>query len=180
MLKTSLSTRQLALGTALAASLALASPNVSAHEVTVVNPATDPVKTSSVDDPGRNPYRFHQQQLCFGHVCEVTTPPVPAGKRLVVQHFSAIAGFDPSVPAISFVGALVVSGNISSPLSFDTFPAPDASHASSFDHAVQVYIDAGDSLGAVMNTDGHFQGVNFILSGYLLDCTANACAPIAP
>jgi hypothetical protein len=84
-----------ALGAMLPSSWALADPSV-----TVVNPATNPAKTSSVDDPGRIPYQFFKNlQPCVNTTCQATTPPVPDGKRLVVQHVSAF-------------GALTSPGNV--------------------------------------------------------------------
>ena len=163
-----------ALIAALPTNHALADPSV-----TVVNPATNPAKTSSVDDPGRNPYQFFKNlQPCVHTTCQATTPPVPDGKRLVVQHVSAF-------------GALTSPGNVvevvvSTPTAvLSTFAPPvfgTTNQGFAFDQPVLGFADAGQTVTVFISTNGSFDQAasDFVVTGYLLDCNGNHCAPIAP
>jgi hypothetical protein len=151
-------------------SRALADP-----QVTVTNPA----KTSSVDDPGRNPYQFFKNlQPCVHSTCQATTPAVPDGKRLVVQHVSAF-------------GALTSPGNtvevvVSTPTAvLSTFAPPvfgTTNQGFAFDQPVLGFADAGQTVTVFISTNGSFDQAasDFVVTGYLLDCKVNQCAPIAP
>lgn len=148
-------------------------------EVTVTNSAAQPVLTSSVDDPGRTPYQFFKNlQLCVATTCQVTTPAVPTGKRLVVQHVSAF-------------GALTSPGNTvevvvsAGPTVLSTFAPPvfgTVNQGFAFDQTVLGYADAGSTVTVFISTNGSFQNAasDFVVTGYLLDCSVNQCAPIAP
>jgi hypothetical protein len=49
------------------------------------------------------------------------------------------------------------------------------------DQPVQFYVDGGSSFIGFVSADGTaVVSGDMILTGYLLDCTANQCAPIAP
>jgi hypothetical protein len=146
--------------------------------VTVVNPATNPAHTSSVDDPGRIPYQFFKNlQPCSGTVCQVTTPSVPQGKRLVVLHVSAF-------------GALTTTGNVvevvvsANNVMLSTFAPPvfPGGQGFAFDQSVLGYADAGSAVTVFMSTNGSFNSTasSFAVTGYLLDCSVNQCAPMAP
>ena len=163
-----------ALTAVLPASRVLADPSV-----TVVNPATNPAKTSSADDPGRIPYQFFKNlQPCVNTTCQATTPPVPDGKRLVAQHVSAF-------------GALTSPGNtvevvVSTETAvLSTFAPPvfgTANQGFAFDQPVLGFADAGQTVTVFISTNGSFNEAasDFIVTGYLLDCKVNTCAPIAP
>jgi hypothetical protein len=154
--------------------------------VTVINPATNPAKTSSVDDPGRIPYQFFKLQRCVGSLsCQVTTPQVPQGKRLVVQHVTALGILSPPP------GSYLVAGNVfrGEGELISTFTPPPLfafNHSSSgednfvIDQTTLGYADAGSTVTFYTQTTGAFQQVDFTITGYLLDCTVNQCAPIAP
>ena len=66
---------------------ALAAPP--ATQVDVVNPATSPALTRSVDDPGRIAYQSTTTCVLNDTICSFDFPPVPKNHRLVVQHVSA-------------------------------------------------------------------------------------------
>lgn len=164
---------------ALPANRVLAGPSV-----TVVNPPTDPAKTSSVDEPGRNSYQFLKNlQPCSGTFCEATTPAVPDGKRLVVQHVSA---FGALTSAGTFVEVVVSSGTSGSSRVFSTFAPPifgsPGSQGFAFDQTVLGYADAGSAVTVFISTNGSLNNTaaDFIVTGYLVDCTVNQCAPIEP
>jgi hypothetical protein len=163
-------------------SLAQGGPQNSAQggpSVTVVNPATNPVKTSSVDDPGRTPYQFSSSSLCSGTDCQVPTPPVPLNKRLVVQHVSA-AGLLSSQGSFLQVAVFVDTRVIS------LFTPPSnpggAAGEYAFDQLTLGFADAGSTVRVDAVTIGSFDRTSMfaVISGYLLDCTVNQCAPIAP
>jgi hypothetical protein len=160
-------------------SQSLAGPSVTGAPVTVTNVPTDPAKTSSVDEPGRNPYQFVTVQVCTGHSCTATTPSVPAGKRLVIQHYSitgALATTGTFLEASLNINSATVSA-VAPPLfgsgSFQGF---------SFDQGTLAYVDAGGAATVTFETNGSLDGTGgfFAVTGYLLDCSVNACAPIAP
>ena len=47
----------------------------------------------NLDEKGRKPYMEHQDMVCNkGPVCELSFPPIPTGKRLVVEHVNAGIG----------------------------------------------------------------------------------------
>jgi hypothetical protein len=157
--------------------------------VNVVNPATSPARTSSVDDPGRIPYQVTHRFVvseCFStlNACFFTSPAVPAGKRLVIQHIAVSATLSSS--GTTFVTVEVRdSSNIKIVLStfnVPVFPAP-AGGAANAEQAVQFFLDAGSSFKAFIDTLGTLASTvpgDMNITGYLLDCTVNVCAPIAP
>lgn len=168
--------------------------------VTVVNPATNPALTSSVDNPGRIPYQSTSETgSCSaggtGAVCEVSFPnTVPKGHRLVVQHVSASTFFTDN-PA-----GIIVKLRAGSPGTTPSLfmPGPDItfvaqatnivgrfggiSFGSFFDHSVLFFLDEGgsplvDIFWSNFSVNGSPGPTTLI--GYLLDCKAGPCAPIA-
>jgi len=153
---------------------------VTATLVQVVNTATQPLPTSSVDDPGRTPYQFFVNlQPCINTICQATTPAVPAGKRLVVQHVSAFG----ALTSPGNVVEVVVSTNtaVISTFAPSVFGSP-GTQGFAFDQTVLGYADAGQTVTVFISTNGSFNQAasDFVVTGYLLDCTVNHCAPIAP
>jgi hypothetical protein len=153
---------------------------VVASLVEVVNPGTSPVHTSSVDDPGRIPYRVTidmSTQCNGGDVCLFVSPVVPAGHRVVVEHVSSRTGADTtSAPAIVDVYA----GDQTTPI-VTSFYISSGAAGIAFDQPVLLYIDSSNSVTILIGFVGaHFSSlVNLTLIGYELDCTVAACAPIA-
>jgi hypothetical protein len=161
--------------------------------VTVSNPATNPAKTSSVDDPGRIPYQTSHQftttECTFdpdNSQCSFIFPSVPSGKRLVAQHIAvnAVLGsqFGTQVSSRISIGTQPVSFFFV-PTIADKNKVPKANG----DQSVLFYVDGGLSFQAVLAADVPFfaiQGVppfvSITVSGYLLDCKVNLCAAIAP
>jgi hypothetical protein len=154
----------------------------------VVNPATNPALTSSVDDPGRVAYQSTNEADCggAGGSCFLALSAVPPGRRLVVQHVSGRLSFT-SNPGPVFVQVPATKSR-SSVISFFFVPVNQFGSAggffSYFDQPVLGYLDAG-ALPRVeaFSGDPSFPGSTtgfFTVSGYLLDCTAAPCAPIAP
>jgi hypothetical protein len=158
--------------------------------VEVVNPTTSPVQTNPVNvtDPGRIAYQSTIVNTCLGDSsCVFNFPAVPAGHRVVVQH---IVGFaDESSSTTSFVPdnspvLVEVDAHVTNPFSFIFFSTP-ISGKFGLNEAVQLYVDgpsSSPSLTVIMNpTAGliYSGGAQVTLTGYEVDCTVAACAPIA-
>jgi hypothetical protein len=152
---------------------ALAAPP--ATQVDVVNPATSPALTRSVDDPGRIAYQSTAACILDSNFCGFDFPAVLKGHRLVVQHASAsLNGLNPTGAQVSLNGG--ANGAVSSFLAPPSFQG-----AIQFDQPVLQYFDAGSapSLGAVADTT-LLSVSSATIFGYLLDCTTTPCAAIAP
>jgi len=97
--------------------------------VSVVNPTTSPVPTSSVNvtDPGRIAYQSQVSLSLCGTErlsCELLFPAVPTGHRLVVQHISATDQF--TNPGATFLRAgVLLAANINAvPVKIEAFSPP--------------------------------------------------------
>jgi len=105
---------------------------------------------------------------------------VPAGHRVVVQHIDGIVTF---TTAPGGVAVLIQTGGHD----ITEFFPPNTvglDGANGFDQPVLFYIDASSSAGVGVTGSGAiFMGGNSLqsvtLTGYELDCTVAACAPIA-
>jgi len=151
-------------------------PNQSTNAF-ITNPPTNPVPTSSIDDPGRTPYQSFLNKNCAGEQCIFNFPAVPAGHRLVIQHVSSgelVFSGTPTGIQISVSGhGFAQSG----------FLAPFAGQLSLFDQSVLYYFDSGEKpsvfVGPIGTTFLAPFAQQLMLSGYLIDCTVNKCAAIA-
>jgi len=153
--------------------------------VSVVNPGTSPVHTSSVDDPGRIAYQSNsdmtgqctQQQSS----CQFVFPFVPAGHRVVVQHISGSISYN-TAPTVITVGARSFG---TEDVSDFYAPIPPGLAFSQFDWPALFYVDSGERATVTVTLYGNssnFGGLerqSLTLTGYELDCTVAACAPIA-
>jgi hypothetical protein len=132
-------------------------------------PAIAQIKTAlvkNVDERGRSPYQqgIFLQCTAGGGFCDFNFPPVPAGKRLVVEHISANI-FAPSGINAAF---LVVSGG-----AYFSLPAHSFSLSSlySVNEVVLGYYEAGQSplfRLAPSVSDGS-ANAGATLTGYLVD-----------
>jgi hypothetical protein len=149
----------------------------SATNVNVVNPATEPALTRSVDDPGRIAYQSRAVCDLGGNFCSFDFPAVPKNHRLVVQHVSVSLFSNTTGPT----GAQVnLSGGANQAASFLLAP-PSFLGASQFDQPVLQYFDAGSAPFVFATADVTLSEVSTAtLSGYLLDCATTPCAAIAP
>ena len=166
-------------------------PSGTPAAVSITNPATNPVPTSNVDNPGRIPYQSTQiaDTTCIGTSpsCVVFFPPVPSGHRLVVLHVSGLAGAATKPGQMNIGAGKQVSGvggvrvNSLTNFAFQPFTVD-----TTFDQSVLMYLDAGDIPGVDALTEevNGASSVNMTflrinLSGYLLDCSVSKCVPIA-
>jgi|SRR6516162_8135157 len=145
--------------------------------VIVVNPATEPALTRSVDDPGRIAYQSTAECILDSNACSFDFPAAPKNHRLVVQHVSGTLAF----AAGGGRGARVtLDGGANG--AFSSFIAPTPFLGDSlFDQPVLQYFDAGSTPILVAIADVMLTSVSSAtISGYLLDCAKTPCEPIAP
>jgi len=143
----------------------------------VVNPATAPVITSSIDNPARIPYAASGEAGCSIQ-CTIAFPAVPAGHRLVVQYLTGFVGLT-SAPQ-----SVLVAAGADEQISYFIAPSAIGNQGafSAFVQPVLMYVNAGQTFGLSLQATGtQFRTVMAItVTGYLVDCAANQCAPIAP
>ncbi len=147
-------------------------------------PATASGQTVSIDEPGRIPY---QSQLSKGScsepgACYFRFPDVPAGHRVVVQHLSGLISFSTAPNAVW----VLLNNGSGRPVSMFFAPLAPSTSFTAFDQTVLAYFDPDEHGGIIevqVNLSGgtlSSDGAKLItLSGYLVDCNAAPCAPIA-
>ena len=122
------------------------------------------------DEPGRNAY--YQTASCnintFGY-CSVTFPVVPAGKRLVLTHVSAL-NLMPAANTITSSDLRILNGNIKAFYPVTQYPstAPGVNYVSN-DNAPLTF-EAGETpqFLTFVSSNANFQLV-VSLSGYTVD-----------
>jgi hypothetical protein len=145
--------------------------------VQVANTATNPVLTSSIDDPGRNPYvEFQYAPSCINQgICTLSFSAVPAGKRLVLTNISGqfhltVAGTEAQV---------LLTTNIGNPHFYDVPAIPQgiSNGTNEFrvvNQTILAFGEAGTTADVrVVLGGGVFTGspdnVSFTLSGYYIN-----------
>jgi hypothetical protein len=151
--------------------------------VEVVNPTTSPVPSLNVTDPGRVPYQSIFFISCVNATdCSFSLGTVPAGHRVVVQHISGTL----SVSSLPAEVEVTVKGT--QDVGLTQFLAPiGISGFSLFDQPTLFYVDPTDTISVSMNIRNATgsgvpvieSGPHVTVTGYELDCTVAACAPIA-
>jgi len=157
---------------------------VVASLVEIVNPATSPVPTNSMNrtDPGRLAY-----QAFIGHffscagmsACEFSFLPVPAGHRVVVQQISVFSEFSATPGGMIVEVDLVSNGTPSVLFQFDV---PASNSAPAFVQPVLLDVDTSQSVNVQVHSSGaETLGASseVTLTGYELDCAVAACAAVA-
>jgi hypothetical protein len=157
-----------------------ASPTV---QVDVVNPATNPALTSSVDDPGRTAYESNVNcsPVSGGISCQANFAAVPRGQRLVIQHISGGLAFDSDPKLVQ----VFIKGSPNQGISAFFVSSPVSTSNSLFDQAVLQYFDGGSTpVVEITGLAASFLATfpeDVTLTGYLLKCNAaTPCASIAP
>jgi hypothetical protein len=145
-----------------------------------------PALTSSIDNPGRAPYQSFAPVTCNGSICFSSYPVVPAGHRLVIQHVSGtleFGGASITIPTTILVRVGYFNGSVQEFFSEFFASVQNNVGLTSFDQSVLGYIEAGASPEVQVNLYGSPASLGpfspIALTGYLLDCTASPCAPIA-
>jgi hypothetical protein len=140
--------------------------------VQVSNPATNPALTSRIDDPGRIPYALGELCPPAGNSCFVSFPAVPANHRLVIEYLVGTANFS-SPPSFSRV--TLTRG---SPMAI--FLTPLQSTTAAFTQPIRAYVNQNETFDVQWDSSSPWLATPiFIAIGYMLDCQAAPCAPIA-
>jgi hypothetical protein len=157
-------------------------------------PSTPVTVVSNIDDRGRIAYQSDKfNNNCILNFCEFSFPEVPRGHRLVILHVSGDLQFRENADSVGVRlrigeggGAILLSAFFAPLGGSEFFPRG----SSLFDQPVLAYVDPADIPSTtpgvgyfvdVVVRGGTFGGVvqRVTVTGYLLDCTASPCAPIA-
>ena len=150
--------------------------------VTVSNTSAQPIFVNSISDPGRTAFQsiVNNTGKCSGGTCFWEFGSPTPGHRIVIEHVSALVGFNGNAGAVS---VLLNNGSGLPVTTFFGALNPPALFTS-FDHPVLAYFDSPqiievqvDLIGATFPSGNISEIVS--LSGYELDCNAAPCAPIA-
>jgi hypothetical protein len=153
-------------------------------DVIVINEPTEPVPTRDVDNPAQQPIQA-SRAVPVGSLKgpdNFVIFKVPAGKRLVVEHFSSQVGIDSAASVSRYILGIALDPGPSGTSSFGHFIAPTYHSPCSIcegttelfiaSQPIRMYVNAGYSLfvnitfsGAV----GDFGFGFFAVSGYLVD-----------
>jgi hypothetical protein len=156
--------------------------------VIVQNPASNPAPVAVTNDPGRSAYQSTRSvvvpfNFCGDtdtHVCFLQFPAVPAGHRLVVQNISGEFVFNAAPKSIKVT---LTHGGAGFTNGIAAFLAPSAIDGSSlFSQPTLLYISEGEIpvVSIFVNGATIDQTTQTVtLSGYMLDCSAISCAPVA-
>jgi len=137
--------------------------------------------TKNVDEPGRVPYQYMREvnpsDVCTGNFCLIPFTAVPAGKRLVLQHVTAlVAVADTGQPSFAALGDYAVTnqGNvaiISQPFTKTTVSILGTTFWA-LDAPVHAYYEPGATpkLKFFSSAASGFV-MNFSLHGYLIDAS---------
>jgi len=123
----------------------------------------------NVDEKGRSPYMQFQPRVCSRNStksCDVVFPPVPAGKRLVLEHLNA--GINFATSGVRFAGVLIAQDSGLSV--FPTRPSGDP-NLTIVNEPTLLYFEAGQTptFRIGVNNDADVPVVTATLSGYLVD-----------
>lgn len=144
-----------------------------------VNAQTRPAYTKNVDEPGLVPYSFafnvSQNSCGCTNCCFVRTPPVPAGKRLVIRNvsgsvaLSATANLGPVTleqltPAFQSTVIATLTPVLRNQWNGGNYPAYE------FNDEVLAYVEPGNTCQFTIYTGGSwdFRGGRIIINGYLV------------
>jgi hypothetical protein len=147
--------------------------------VKVLNTSSAPAIASVIDDPGRVPYQSSSLVIISPATSSVFTtfPAVPANHRLVVQH---VVGYYTLTTSSATTSILL--GTVSPSTFITNAFTPSGGFVNEYDVPVLAYFDAGQQpqTQAYANGASVFQGQAFsTLTGYMIDCSAAPCSPIA-
>lgn len=137
--------------------------------VVVTNTPATAVPTRDLNSPARQPYMFSGScESNNSNSCQIRTPPVPAGKRLVLQQVNgSMQLFGNSLPQEYrvFLGGAV---------NLNTLPRLISSYSNlsnfSINETVLAYVEAGQIITVQPSCFNGFQIIaSTLLSGYLVD-----------
>ena len=150
-----------------------------ATTVQIVAPLPVPVTGSAVvsgavknvDEPGRNPYMITLSCVeVTTNACHVETPPVPAGKRLVLKHVNVAIRLRSPGTLHTYILFLSGSGhNATLPARLVSSTAPLVNFI--VNEPVLTYVEPGQSVIAQALSTTLVVEATTTLSGYLVDLT---------
>jgi hypothetical protein len=153
--------------------------------VNVTNPATAPVLSLNLSDPGRIPYQAEVDSTgggCTISACDFKFGPVPANHRLVVEHVTGYIHFT-SAQGTALVTVATSGNKLLSAFQAPITAASLGQNFAAFDQPVHFYVDPTQGFGVgIVTTFLNFDTADLqvaTVTGYLLDCTAGPCASIA-
>jgi hypothetical protein len=152
--------------------------------VNVTNPATAPVLSLNVNDPGRNPWQSLVEVTgCATAMvgCGFTaTPIVPTGHRLVIEHVSFNTLGSSATAALVLLDRAIISPPATHRVSSFPANAPPGLGIVVADQPVLIFLNENEALNFDIAFNGSIGFIDVFVSGYLLDCTIAPCAAIAP
>jgi hypothetical protein len=120
---------------------------------------------------GRNPYMIEVHcEVASGNSCVATTPPVPVGKRLILERINSTAQLrDPAVVANWLVSVGTGDTNVMAALipNLVVDDPPFSNFAAN--ESVLIFVEAGQSIAAELNATKSGVTMDMLLSGYILD-----------
>jgi hypothetical protein len=150
--------------------------------VKVVNSTAAPAITSRMDDPGRIPYQsvVNTSQCGGSNYCYINYGPIPPGRRLVITQVAGLYFFNTPTGTVNFDVSILGPG----PFQTGWLPTVRSfGNLSTFNYPVTIYVDpaqtfrvAAEVFGTTFSSGLDQQAT---ITGYLLDCTAAPCSPIA-
>jgi hypothetical protein len=120
---------------------------------------------------GRNPYMVEVHCETAGNSCVATTPPIPVGKRLILERVNSTAQLrDPAVVANWLVSVGTGDANVMAALIPNlVVDVPPLSNFAT-NESVLIFVEAGQSIAAELNaTTSGGVTMDMLFSGYILD-----------
>jgi hypothetical protein len=109
-------------------------------------------------------------EVASGNSCVATTPPVPVGKRLILERINSTAQLrDPAVVANWLVSVGTGDTNVMAALipNLVVDDPPFSNFAAN--ESVLIFVEAGQSIAAELNATKSGVTMDMLLSGYILD-----------
>lgn len=140
-------------------------PQTASTSVTVTNPLSKPVPERDFDNPARQPFQYTLSPNSGASSSATASYQVPAGKRLVIEYYSAQLTQYPSGGYAYMYLTTTVHGNTAY---YKVIP-PLAS-TTPLNQLTRLYADPGSMVTAqVTQSNGSSSGGIVILSGYFVN-----------
>ncbi len=146
-----------------------------ATPVKVMNTSSGPAIGSLIDDPGRTPFQYVTPDVACSGPCIYNLVPVPASHRLVIEHLGGVVGLASKAAVQVFVSCFNCGDERTNGIYL-----PDQSiSVQTFSTPAQLFFDAGQVPQLFVTSLASINNPAVTVSGYLVDCSAAPCAPIA-
>lgn len=147
---------------------ALSNPAVNSAPINAAAAVAVPVR--NIDEPGRSPYQSVTSGGATPNFCVADFAPVPANKRLVVEHLSAYAAV--SGATTQLVGSFLVPGQLNGPrVFFSAASVGDQQWVAN--QQMTVYVEPGGvpRVAFTITSNGPTCHAIGTLTGHLIDLT---------